>query len=383
MYVTAVRQLRLLPWDIAVLPGGGLLTLSWSVAGTDLDVYLDAYDGDLGTVWSRSLGPGALGLQLDQRGTPWVVHRTGASAFNREGGVSNRMDAPLLEGMEVAGLTFVETDFVFAYQHQETGAPDRPALVRMTRDGIVRWSSRPTAEAVKFDRDLGDRSTLEKQGPLQPTGWICGYGRAGDLVIAGDTLMVVYGDTPWTGLGIGYAISLTDGMLQYVTDPGPIQHVAARGSGVFLIGYSGYGTFETVLYDASGTRRNRWNSEGFLVIDGSDTRVIEVGNPRMSRLARLRSDGAVITGDLVDGFQTSRPYLHADGTVYFARRGMMHAARDLRIDERIPLSGHGPSDDMLTRVVAAEEGLFCAWSSNRPSTSGSFEYMSGLAHVVI
>jgi hypothetical protein len=49
-------------------------------------------------------------------------------------------------------------------------------------------------------------------------------------------------------------------------------------------------------------------------------------------------DGTVVRGDLLEGYYTSRPYLHSDGTIYFARDGLMIAVRDLLIDERIVIA---------------------------------------------
>jgi hypothetical protein len=76
MYMTAVRELRLQPRDIALLPMGELLALSWSIDG----MHLDAYDADLALLWSRDLGEQTLGLRVDPHGAPWALDRRGASA---------------------------------------------------------------------------------------------------------------------------------------------------------------------------------------------------------------------------------------------------------------------------------------------------------------
>src|SRR3954471_1377828 len=211
MWVTAARELRLPPRDIALLGTGELLALSWSAEG----MHLDAYDADLGALWSRSLGPDALGFRLDGRGILWVVDRTGASAVGPHSETTSRVEAPSLPGMNVAALTFVDDDLIFAYQHDPDTVPDRPALVRLTRNGTIRWSTRLSAESITFERDSRKVPATDVSRRLVPDTWVCGYLRAGALKISGDALLAVYSDMPRTGLAIGYVVSLIDGTVRY------------------------------------------------------------------------------------------------------------------------------------------------------------------------
>ena len=384
MHIDAVRDLRLQPRDIAVVPTGELLTFSWSREG----MHLDAYDGDLGTLWSLNLGPRALGFRLDKEGTLWVIDRAGASAFTMKGEVMTRIDAPGLERMEVAALTFVDGDLVFAYQHGEDEPPDRPGLVRVTRKGVVRWSSRLSTEAVVFGGDPSDRDdTVDARDRLHPFGWVSGYYKAGELTVSDDRLLAVYSDTR-TGLAIGYVVSLDAGELRYATERGPIHCVAPAGDGAFLIGYMGYGEFETSWYVRDGSVQTRWKSHGHVVISDHDIRVIELENiiPSRSRLARLMPGGKVVRGDLLEGYYTSEPYVYGDGRILFAREGMMIAADDLMIDERVRIVPTGVKDAFHTRVLAGRDGVFTTWSTNRPAPkvwTPEWVGHSGIVHLAI
>jgi hypothetical protein len=105
-------------------------------------------------------------------------------------------------------------------------------------------------------------------------------------------------------------------------------------------------------------------------------------------MARLMSDGSVVRGDLLEGQHTSHPYLHGDGTLYFAREGLLIAVRDLTIDERIPIGRGWPISRMFhTRVLAGPAGLVATYSAYRPSSressSGSIGHVSGLVSVRI
>lgn len=381
MRVTASRELRDQPKDIALLPTGELVIWSWSAQG----ILLHAYNEDLGVVWNRNVGPHARRFRVDSHGTLWVADHTGASAFNGKGEMIGRAEPPALPGMEVASLAFFEDDFVFAYQHEEGRAPDLPALVRLTRDGAVRWSSRLTTEAVGLDRPFDIRSSALPDSQFVPKSWVLCTRRTDGLKVSGDIMLAVYTDMPQTGIAIGYAVSLTDGTLRYVTRAGPIDCVEPFSSGSFLVGFQGYGAFATILYDGHGGEQQRWGSQGHYLITGNDIRVIELKNTgvSMSRLVRLMPDGTVVRGDLLEGYYTSRPHVQTDGTTYFARHGLMNVACDLLIEGRIQISRGLPRDEVFHSLAGGPQRLFATYSANRVLTPGPISHVSGLLRIAI
>lgn len=286
--------------------------------------------------------------------------------------------------MEVSALELVDGDFVFAYHHVEGSLPDNPALVRVTPGGAVLWSTRLTTDTITFTRDPYAR---EVAGRFSVSTWNCGF-RAGTLCRSGDMLLAVYADMPLSGIGVGYALSLTTGALSYVTKYGPIDNVAAGSAGSFLVGYMGYGSFETLSYSRAGNEQNKWASQGYYVLEGDDVRVIELENRSISRsrLARLKSDGTVVTGDLLEGYYTSKPYLHSDGMLFFAREGLLVAVKDLRIDYRTTLKPPAVDGTFFhTRIVSGRNGTFATYSANLipPRGSGPIGHVSGLVRLAI
>ena len=377
MYIAAVRELRVRPKDAALLPTGELLILSWSGQG----LHLAAYDTDLALLWGRPLGENALGLNVDRQGTPWVLDRSGASAYTPEGDVAGRTEPPALKAMHVAALTFVDDELVFCYQHAPGTPLHPPVLARITPGGAVRWTTTLTTPSIDLERYAREPRPISL-ADYRPRSWVTGYHGAGELTVSGDTLFAVYGDIPASGLSLGYAASLTDGALRYTTGGGPIHSVAAHPGGAFLVGYQGYDAFETVLYDRAGNRKTRWNSHGHYVVETDGVRVIELENrlPSRSRLVRLNSDGTVTRGDLLEGYYTSEPYLHRDGTLFFAREGMMIAARGLMIDERVVIRHRSDSDSYVihSRVLGGDEGMFVTYTEGTEGTSD----VSGLLRVM-
>jgi len=377
--VVAARELLRQPWDIAVLPTGEVMVWSWTPDG----FYLDAYDANLAILWTRDLGHRSAGMSVDGNGLVWALDNAGASAYSDEGELKTRIEAPSIPGMEVSALELVDGDFVFAYRHVEGSLPDNPALVRVTPSGAVLWSTRLTTETITF---TGDPYAREVAGRFSVSTWKCGF-RAGTLCRSGDMLLAVYADMPRSGIGVGYALSLTTGALSYVTKYGPINNVAAGSAGSFLVGYMGYGIFETISYSRAGNEQNKWASQGYYVLEGDDVRVIELDNRRsLPRLARLKSDGTVVTGDLLEGYYTSEPYLRSDGMLFFAREGLLNAVADLRIDYRTSLKPPAVDGAFFhTRIVSGRNGAFATYSANRipPKGSGPIGHVSGLVRLAI
>jgi hypothetical protein len=143
------------------------------------------------------------------------------------------------------------------------------------------------------------------------------------------------------------------------------------GGGAFLVGYQGYGAFETLRYEHDGRTRTRWATHGRYVVTSSDVRVIEMENvhPSKMHLARLIPGGEVIRGAWLDGYYTSLPCVRADGTVLFFRDGALQAARDLQVDDRLELCDS--RDRILsTPIVASDQSVYFALGS-APSSGES------------
>ena len=112
--------------------------------------------------------------------------------------------------------------------------------------------------------------------------------RMGLSVLGLDAMLACFSEMPRSGFGCGYAVSLVDGAPHFVTKLGPIDEVAVLGGCEFLVGYQGYGAFETFLYDASGQAKTRWQSHGFYAIHNQDIRVIEMETVLPSKMRLVR-----------------------------------------------------------------------------------------------
>jgi hypothetical protein len=342
-----------------------LITVADSVVvltSRDETPVLDAYDAHLAPLWSKRLEGHAVALLSVER-TPWILDSEGVWAAGDGGACLVRVRVPPRDGMRLSAVGSVGDGFVFSWQH-DIRAPMRPPILeRVNVDGTLRWSivlpvrSVGHAGVVQMSADEGWES--RPMNPWLPATW---FSTSRTLPVSGDALLACFSDMPQSGIGVGYVVSLSDGALRFTTQQGPISEVAPAGGGAFLVGYQGYGAFETLHYDRDGRVSERWASHGYYLV-GDGVRVIELENtlPSKMHMVRLLAGGAVAKGEWLDGYYTSRPLLGADGTAYFFRKGAVLAARDLSIDERLVLIA--PDDGVFSTAIAGgERGFYLAYT---------------------
>lgn len=351
MQFGASRQLDRYPIDLATV-GDGVVVLT----SRDEETVLEAYDAHLAPVWSKRLGDAVTLLTVDR--TTWVLDSAGAWSCGGGGRCLARVGVRPRAGMRLSAFTPLGDGFVFAWQHDIRTPMRPPILERANFDGAVRWSVTLPVRSVAYEGVTQIRADEGwKPRPMDP--WVpeTWFSTPRSLSVSGDTVLACFSDMPRSGIGFGYVVYLTDGTLRFTTRTGPISEVAPVGDGAFLVGYQGYGAFETLRYERDGCVSDRWASHGHYLV-GDCVRVIELENrlPSKMHLARLLPGGTVTKGEWLDGYYTSRPLLVADGTAYFFRKGAVLAARDLSLDERIMLTA--PDDGLFSTAIAGGERCF-------------------------
>jgi hypothetical protein len=310
--------------------------------------YLEAYDPDLVSVWSAHFAEETLKLFMDGNGMPWMLDRLGAFTLGERGELLGRVAAQVPEGMLVSACACVDDDFLFAMHHARRRMR-APIMQRVSKTGNVRWSV-----------TLPGPSTDEKMNRVGARAWLS---TSETLDISGDAALACFSDMHSSGMGFGYVLSIADGALRFTTAYGPVQSTAPLGGGAFLVGYQGYGLFETLRYERDGRVRMRWPSHGHYIVSGEDIRGIELQNvlPSKMHLTRLLNDGSVLKGARLDGYYTSTPSHWPDGTVLFFRHGSLLGARDLAIEDRLELCA--PDDGTISTAIAAsgETAYLALW----------------------
>jgi hypothetical protein len=366
MKLVASRQLDRYPADLTTVDDKVVVLTS-----RDEATFLEAYDAHLVPVWSKRLEADAVALLAVDR-TPRVLDSEGAWTCGDGGHCLARVRVSPREGMRLSAFGPVENGFVFAWQHDIRTPMRPPILERVNSDGTILWSVTLPVGSVSYE-GVVQLSPDEgwKPSPMDP--WIphTWFSTSQTLPVSGDAVLVCFSDMPSSGIGFGYVVSLTDGALRFTTQKGPISEVAPIGEGAFLVGYQGYGAFETLHYDRDGRVPERWASHGYYLV-GDGIRVIEMENrlPSKMHLVRLLPGGTVTKGEWLDGYHTSRPLLGADGTAYFFRKGAVMAARDLSIDEQLGLTA--PDDGLFSTAIAGgEQGFYLAYTQVAGRTGAS------------
>lgn len=358
MKISAIRQLDVYTVEVAAIADDVVVLML-----RDGESFLECYDSKLAPRWSRRLGTRAVTLLSANSSTLWILDSEGVWTCDSEGESLARVHVQPRMGMAIGAFIPVTDGFVLAWQHDERKPMLAPVLDRVDLNGKVCWTKTLPVGPVEY-KGVVQMSANEgwkprPMDPWMPESW---FTTSRTLTVSGDAVLVCYSEMPRSGIGMGYVSSLADGMLRFTTKLGPISQVAALGGGAFLVGYQGYGAFKTRRYERDGHVSDRWKSHGHYLV-GDSIRVIELENtlPSKMHLVRLSQGGHVTKGDRLDGYYTSRPFMGADGTAYFFRKGSLLAARDLRIDETLELAA---PDDMLfsNAIVGNERGMYLAFT---------------------
>lgn len=341
------------------------------LSSRDGETFLDAYDPALVPLWRERLG--AEGIALLAAGeTPCVFDVEGAWTFGTGGAGLVRVKPRPREQMRLSTCAYVGDGFVFGWQHADHAPMRPPVLERADLDGTSRWSATLPVGPIAYEGVVTMRAdegwTTRPMDAWVPETW---FVTSPALTLSGDAVLACFTEMPRSGIGYGYVVSLADGALRFATKRGPVSNVAPLGGGAFLVGYQGYGAFETLRYERDGRVSQCWPSHGHYLVAPDDLRVIELENvlPSKMHLARLQPGGRVTKGDWLDGYYTSPPLHARDGTAYFFRKGAILAARGLSIDQRLTLIDR--ADHVFSTAVRGHERrTYVAYSRERPGQLG-------------
>ena len=365
MQIVASRELTHFPWNIGRLAEGEILLHAFTKESS----YLECYDADLRPLWEICLDRRVLAMAVSRDGKPWVFDEGGVSVFDNRGQVLSRVDVQMSEGMQLSAFAVVDDGFVCACALDNERDLLAPTLQRINSDGTVRWSTTiPVGTiacegCVQSSADEGWK--VRPVDAWQPLTWVSASSR---LTVSGDAVLAGFVEMPRSGIGRAYSLSLDDGSIRFTTKTGPLHNVGALGDGAFLVGYQGYGAFETLRYERNGFVQASWASQGHYVISGRDIRVIEVDNtiPSRSHIARLAKGGTVRKGAWLVDPQPSAPFLSEDGWLFFICNEELLAARNLSIHKRLVL---WPPDISLfpTEIVGNATSIYLAFSQHSPN----------------
>jgi hypothetical protein len=358
MHLAARQTLPHKPDFLARRASGEVLILSSEPLKA---VFLDTYDPMLGPLSHTAVRPDAIGLEVDEHRV-WVLDRFGVTEYDA-GTARERLPLPVPSDMRAGGCIRVDGGFVVALEHDER-SQTHPVVLRIADGGQTLWMTTLPMEDLAFGRSR----TGDSRFGLRT--WVCSYFTAGILRVSEDALFVVFKDMPGSGMGQGYVLDLGTGAFRFATRLGPIQNVAPIGAGEFLVGYQGYGQFETLHYGRTGLVRDTWASQGRYVVADRDCRVLETRNDSsMTHVVRLAPGGQVIGGAQLHDY-ASVPCVDRAGRIIFFQAGMLCAVTDLVMDDRLHVFDDF-EDRFTTPVVLGDGCVYVAVTQNIWVRNGS------------
>ncbi len=182
----------------------------------------------------------------------------------------------------------------------------------------------------------GEISLLNSQGISMWSSPFKFEGKANQAFISKDRLLLTT-DTndyhAWGILGPAFLIDLKDGSLVAKLRG---ESGASLKNGSFILGLEGYGCFKTWLYDRNGKLVQEWRSYGhYIVGENDDIRVLECDrrDPTESRLVRLKKDGQIEKGQILNDSQIGKPLVLGDSSIFFIDYGVIRIV-DLNLKEQ-------------------------------------------------
>jgi hypothetical protein len=168
-------------------------------------------------------------------------------------------------GMRLAAFAALDDGFIFACEHIVSVPMCAPVVYRVSLDGEICWSSTLPVEVLSY-RGIVEMSADDAWRPRPIDPWTPKTWVADSITLSDDALLICFSDKWGSGIGTGYILAENDGELRFLTQQGPIQEVAPLGKGAFLVGFQGYGAFETLRYEREGQMQLRWPTHGYYAV---------------------------------------------------------------------------------------------------------------------
>lgn len=210
------------------------------------------------------------------------------------------------------------------------------------------------AGAADADAAAATADAAASPGPWKPRSIAAAHWEP--LLVAGDRVAATFAETG-SGIAVTFFHDAATGRVVAATRPGPNAHMAIAAPGEFLIGYQGYGVFQTSRHDSAGTVTQEWKTHVMPLVDadgavsGPESQNV---SPDRSRFVRLEADGTVLNGAALSGYYTSYPALDDEGTAVFWRDGAVRAVdRDLKMRDLLVLSAER---SVASRVLLLDGG---------------------------
>jgi hypothetical protein len=260
-------------------------------------------------------------LRISSDGDCYVSYLNTIQRISKNGETEKTISIKLNPKQEI-GSFVIANDFFIICVHGR-GKPNASVL-KTDLEGKAIWETLIPANDISYEGVVEMRADndwkAKRKRDWSPENWLCLSGN--EIIVSNNTILVNYFEMPRSGLGKSYILDRNSGELKWSSEPAPFESISCYDVDKYLIGYQGYGAFETKLVDSSGNLLNKWESVGKSIVSANkEISVIEMDNSSASKLyhTKLRNNGEVIKGLKIEGYYMMYPILDNNGNMVFFR----------------------------------------------------------------
>lgn len=281
---------------------------------------------DRGLLWQLTDLPAQpTELRIAPDGNAYVSTTDAIVEVTPTGQVDRFIAIPKAAHQEIGSFVLLDDGLLISIQGKEE---PHAAVIRTDREGQIIWTTNipPGAIAYQGVVTMARENNWEPRpsAAWTPQNWLCLS--SNEILVSGQHALVSFHEMPRSGIGRSYQLDLATGAIRWVTDPAPYQSVCLAADGRWLIGYQGYGAFETKLYDTDGTVVGHWPSVGEAVVS-ADRRLllVEMDNGKSKlHYTELLPDNQIKRGPSIPGYYIISPAIDEFGTMVFFRDSRLY-----------------------------------------------------------
>lgn len=239
--------------------------------------------------------------------------------ISEEGSIVGAIKFDLEQNQRIGSFVLLE-DGIIVFIEDEKGTS--ASIWRIDNQQEILWKTKLYLDRIAYggivQMSAKNAWRAEVMPGWEPENWIV----SDSIVITKNHILVFYFEMPRSGIGITYCLGLETGEIKWETAPAPHGSISYLGKELFLIGHTGYGTFETKLWDSQGNTVDAWDSYGPIIISPKG----EIFSLQMrgldqddQHLVKLLGGGQLGIGPHLDGYFTVYPVVDEFGNTIFWR----------------------------------------------------------------
>ena len=260
-------------------------------------------------------------LRIDKAGDAYISDGSTILRISKDGEIKENITFKLDADQIIGSFVLLEDGFIISLQGKEK---PNAKVIRTDFNGKIKWDCMISEDGIAY-KGLVQMSAANNWQPEQMPAWTprsWNPSKHDEIIISGENVLATFADFPGSGIGMAYCLNIHTGLIKWKTKPAPFESIAGLPGGRFLIGYQGYGAFESELYSSDGEIIDSWESAGKLIVTPNEQLFsIEMANLSNAALhhVELKSGGKIEKGIRIPGYYIVYPAIDEFSNIVFWR----------------------------------------------------------------